>query len=169
MLKPSLFGLAILFAASSSVSFANSVAVQSSIPYAADSKVAQNIRTECVKLNSQLAQFTRDYTKKSNVKVELVDNLDIQQKGRVLQIEIVDAVSMGNAFTGHHKYSASRGTLYENGQKVASFDARRQSMGGAFAGYKGSCAVLGRTVKAMGKDIANWLQNPTDGARLGDL
>lgn len=169
MLKPSLFGLAILFAASSSVSFANSVAVQSSIPYSADSKVAQNIRTECVKLNSQLAQFTRDYTKKSNVKVELVDNLDIQQKGRVLQIEIVDAVSMGNAFTGHHKYSAARGTLYENGQKVASFDARRQSMGGAFAGYKGSCAVLGRTAKAMGKDIANWLQNPTDGARLGDL
>ncbi len=76
---------------------------------------------------------------------------------------------MGNAFIGHQKYSASRGTLFENGEKIASFEARRQSMGGAFAGYKGSCSVLGRTVKAMGKDIAQWLKEPIDKAMLGDM
>ena len=76
---------------------------------------------------------------------------------------------MGNAFMGHHKYSAARGTLFENGKKLASFEARRQSMGGAFAGYKGSCSVLGRTVKAMGKDVAAWLKQPNDNALLGDL
>ena len=42
-------------------------------------------------------------------------------------------------------------------------------MGGAFAGYKGSCSVLGRTVKAMGKDVAQWLKAPTDEAALGDM
>lgn len=87
----------------------------------------------------------------------------------MLQVEIVDAVSMGNAFIGHQKYARIEGTLYEDGRKVASFKGRRNSMGGAFAGYKGSCSVLGRTMKALGKDVADWLKNPTDGARLGDM
>ncbi len=42
-------------------------------------------------------------------------------------------------------------------------------MGGLFAGFKGSCSVLGRTVKAIGKDIAEWLVNPVLDADLGDL
>ena len=169
MVKKSLLGLIIVAAASSSFSFANKVSVQATIPYSADSRVAQNIRSECVKLGSQLATFTQDFAKKSSTTIELVDTLDTTMKGRVLHMEITDAVSMGNAFTGHHKFSSARGTLYENGKKLASFEARRQSMGGAFGGYKGSCSVLGRTTKAMGKDIANWLQNPTDNARLGDM
>jgi hypothetical protein len=60
------------------------------------------------------------------------------------------------------------GTLYENGQKIASFKARRKSMGGAFAGYKGSCSVLGRTIDTMAEDIAGWLKAPVDGAKMGD-
>jgi hypothetical protein len=42
-------------------------------------------------------------------------------------------------------------------------------MGGAFGGFKGSCSVLGRTVKALGKDIAQWLVQPAKGSQLGDL
>jgi hypothetical protein len=41
-------------------------------------------------------------------------------------------------------------------------------MGGAFAGFKGSCSVLGRTVEALGEDIGGWLAAPRDGASLGD-
>lgn len=62
-----------------------------------------------------------------------------------------------------------RGELYQDGQKVATVMARRVSRGGAFAGFKGSCAVLDRTVNAIGEDLAKWLANPVDGARLGDL
>jgi hypothetical protein len=169
MLNKSTFACLLLAASASSLSFANPVTIQSNIPYAADARVAQNIRTECTKLGSQLAEFTQEFGKKSGVDVVLAASIDTNQKGRVLQIELTDAVSMGNAFTGHQKYSSARGTLYENGKKVASFEARRQSMGGAFAGYKGSCSVLGRTVKAMGKDISLWLKQPNDNALLGDL
>jgi hypothetical protein len=160
--------LAIL-ASASTFSLAEPVAIQSNTPYAADAKVAQNIRTECTKLGSQLAEFTKQFSEKSGVDIALADSIDINQKGRVLQIELTDAVSMGNAFTGHQKATSARGTLYEDGKKIASFEARRQSMGGAFAGYKGSCSVLGRTVKAMGKDISLWLKQPNDNALLGDL
>ncbi len=169
MLQKTKLALLILAATASAFSIADPVTIQTNVPYAADAKIAQNIRNECTKLGSQLATFTQDFGKKSGVAINLVENLNTTQPGRVLQLEITDAVSMGNAFMGHHKYSSARGTLFENGKKVASFEARRQSMGGAFAGYKGSCSVLGRTVKAMGKDIAGWLKQPNDNALLGDL
>ena len=49
------------------------------------------------------------------------------------------------------------------------FVARRNSSGGMGAGFKGSCDVLERSVNAIGKDVAAWLQNAVDGAQLGDL
>ena len=169
MLKKSTFALFVLASSMSAFCAADPIVTESSVPYAKDAKVAQNIRKECTKLGPQLAEFTQLFGKKFDVDVKLAESIDTSAPGRVLQIEFTEAVSMGNAFMGHHKFSASRGTLFENGKKVASFEARRQSMGGAFAGYKGSCSVLGRTTKAMGKDIAQWLKAPEDNALLGDM
>jgi hypothetical protein len=42
-------------------------------------------------------------------------------------------------------------------------------MGGAFGGFKGNCSVLGRTVRALGEDIAGWLAQPGKDGMLGDL
>ena len=147
---------------------ADAIKVIKDAPYAADAEIQKKVRNECVKLGSQLSEFTQQFAKEFGVDVALVDSIDTAGSGRVLQLEITDAVSMGNAFMGHQKFSSARGALYEDGKKIADFRARRNSMGGAFAGYKGSCSVLGRTVKAMGKDIAQWLKDPEDKAELGD-
>jgi hypothetical protein len=147
---------------------AQPVQVARVVPYAEDAEIQKKVRNECTQLGTQLAAFTQEFGKAYAVDVNLVDSLDTSAQGRVLKIEITDAVSMGNAFMGHQKYSSARGTLYEDGKKVADFRARRNSMGGAFAGYKGSCSVLGRTMKALGKDIAVWLKDPEDKAELGD-
>ena len=40
--------------------------------------------------------------------------------------------------------------------------------GGAFGGYKGTCAILGRCVQAIGKDVGGWLLAPSMNAKLGD-
>ena len=40
--------------------------------------------------------------------------------------------------------------------------------GGAFGGFKGTCSILGRCIKAIGADIAKWLANPTMDAMLGN-
>lgn len=155
--------VAALLCASGAAS-AQSVTLQRPVPYAEDNDISDAIKSEC-KIGEQLADFIKANSK---VPVELTADKPDIATGRVLQLEISDAVSMGNAWMGHQKFTKVRGTLFENGQKVASFKARRNSMGGAFAGFKGSCSVLGRTVEALGQDIGAWLANPVDGAALGD-
>ena len=88
--------------------------------------------------------------------------------GNMLKVEITSAYSAGNAFIGHRKSTAIRGELYDNGTLLASFTGSRVSGGGAWAGFKGSCSVLGRTVETLGQDIVAWLKKPSDNAHLGN-
>ena len=145
-----------------------SVTMIADVPYAEGSRVKANIRKECLKLGTKLASFTQEFSKKQNIDVQLAESIDTSASGRVLQLEITDAVSRGNAFIGHRKFVDVKGILWEDGKKVASFTATRVSGGGFAGGYKSSCAVLGRCVKAIGKDIASWLANPEDDVHLGD-
>lgn len=147
--------------------FAQSVQVPRPVPYSEDGDIADNIKTEC-KLDEQLADFIQKGAKANGVDVQFASGALDKDKGRVLDVRITNVISMGNAWIGHQKGSTAAGTLYEDGKKIGSFKARRHSMGGAFAGFKGSCSVLGRTVEAMGEDIGAWLKNPSEGANLGD-
>jgi len=58
--------------------------------------------------------------------------------------------------------------LKENGEVIGSFTGARYSGGGAFGGFKGTCAILGRCIETLGKDIATWLKDPTMNAMLGN-
>lgn len=146
---------------------AGSVKVMRNIPYKKGSKIALNIRQEC-KITEQLSEFTQVYGEDRGIDVVRVPRVTSKDKGQVLKMEITDAVSQGNAFIGHRKYTAIEGSLYKDGKKVSTFTAARFSGGGFFGAYKGSCSVLGRTVKALGEDVAMWLAAPVDGAHLGD-
>lgn len=157
--------IALLWAASAG---ADTVQMASVTPYAEDADISAKVRTECVKLPTQLPAYTREFGAASSQEITLVDQVSADMPGRVLIVEIADAVSMGNAFIGHQKYSKVKGKLYQDGELIGSFSGRRNSMGGFGAGYKGSCSVLGRTIKALGKDIAVWLKNPSEGSSIGD-
>jgi len=147
---------------------AEAVKVPRSVPYAEDSEIPGKIKSEC-RLGQQLGEYIIEYAKAKNVATEPMADTSKTMPGRVLVVEIRDAVSEGNAFLGHHKSTSVRGTLYQDGEPVAKFRGRRNSMGGFGAGFKGSCSVLGRTIKALGEDIVEWLAAPGDGAELGDL
>lgn len=140
---------------------------QRSVPFAEDSIVAGNIKRECA-IATQLPEALARFAAEAGNRVELRDTLDMSS-GQVVTMEIHDAQSAGNAWTGHHKSVTVKGALYRDGQPVAKFVARRNSRGGFGAGFKGSCAVLERTVNAIGKDVAGWLVHPVDGGQLGDL
>ena len=142
------------------------VVIAAAIPYDEGADIQDKVRLECTELNAQLSTFVQEFARAKGVEVVVGD--PATDTGKVLRMSITNAISQGNAFLGHSKSSSSRGALYEDGRLIASFRATRNSMGGMFAGYKGSCSVLGRTVRAMGEDIGSWLANPVDGAQLGD-
>lgn len=144
------------------------VKMHSIVPFAKDNMIASNILNEC-KIGEQLSEFVATFSKDKNVEVQRVPNVSSTDAGQVLMIEITNAVSEGNAFIGHRKFTQIKGSLFRDGAEVSSFVGARNSMGGAFAGFKGSCSVLGRTVEALGGDIARWLTNPVKNGRLGDL
>lgn len=149
------------------VNKATAIKVQSIIPYKKGAPIATNIKNEC-KINKQLSEFIEAYALGENVGVVRKASLKRKSKGKVLLVNITNAVSSGNAFIGHRKYVSIKGTLYNNGKKQASFTGTRFSGGGMWAGFKGSCSVLGRTVKALGSDVSLWLKHPVDGVHLGD-
>jgi hypothetical protein len=79
--------------------------------------------------------------------------------GRFLQLRIESAMAAGNAFTGHAKQVTTSAHLFENGKEIAQTTQSRDSMGGAFGGYKSSCNVLRRCAITLGKDIADWVKS----------
>lgn len=137
------------------------------VPFAEDAIVAGNIKRECP-IGTQLTDALVRFASADGHRVELVETVDTTS-GQVLKMEFHDAQSAGNAWMGHRKSVTVKGWLYRDGQQVAKFVARRNSGGGFAGGFKGSCAVLERTVNAIGKDVAGWLNNPVDGGQLGDL
>ena len=147
---------------------ADTVTIIDDVPYAAKAKVKSKVRNKCTDLGTKLSFFTQEFARDQGLTVEMSDAIDTSAPGKVLHLEITGAVSKGNAFIGHRKSVDIRGTLWENNKKIASFTGNRDSGGGFAAGFKGSCSVLGRCVKALGKDIAYWLKDPTDGEHIGD-
>ena len=137
-------------------------------PYSKNNIITQNIKDEC-SIQTQLPEFIAQFAADNGLAVELGKGRKASGGGRVLDVEITNAVSQGGAFRGHRKLTSIKGTLWEKGKIAGSFEGRRVSGGGFFGGYKGSCSVLGRTVKALGKDVAVWLSAPSMNARLGDL
>ena len=138
------------------------------VPFSESAIIAEAIKSEC-SIGATLAQsLASNASRHGNTIVSGPVGAD-SGSGRSLKLELVEAQSAGNAFTGHFKSAAVRGVLYEDGRQIATVTARRVSRGGAFAGFKGSCTVLDRTVNAIGEDLAGWLAAPVDNARLGNL
>jgi hypothetical protein len=86
----------------------------------------------------------------------------------VLTIEIVNVHGTGGGAYSGAKSVVIEGTLQENGKVIGTFEGSRYSGGGFWGGFKGTCSILGRCVKALGNDVAIWMENPYKGAKLGD-
>jgi hypothetical protein len=138
--------------------------VQRSIAFAEGSGASDAVRNECA-LETKVPDFIKQFAGDS---VELVDAALDPRKGRVLKMEITEVHAPGGGAYSGPKWMTVKGELLENGKPLGSFRAKRFSTGGAFGGFKGTCAIIGRCTKAIGQDIAGWLRSPTRDAELGD-
>lgn len=144
-----------------------SVVIAEETPYSNKEAIDSAIVNECA-LPKRVTELLVQALGKAGIEHKSVADPKPDAGANVLLLEIAQAQSGGNAFVGHFKGVTVTGKLFQNGQQVASFVDTRKSSGGAFGGFKGSCAVLGRCAQAIGQDIARWLSSPVDGAKLGD-
>ncbi len=130
--------------------------------------VPQAVKDECG-LETKLIEFVQKFADKSYDKIVLVDNASAKTPGSALNIMIVGAQAPKGGTTTGYKSLTIKGTLWRGGKVAGTFTAKRVTSGGvSFIGYKGTCSMLGRCAKALGKDVAAWLNKPSMNAKLGD-
>ncbi|KQY81344.1 hypothetical protein [Pelomonas sp. Root1444] len=120
--------------------------------------IPSNIVEECKELGRQLSGSLAAELTKSGAEVQRVATLDAAA-GPVIDIKISNMVSAGNAFIGHRKSASVWVELRQGSEVLGAKGFTRDTMGGAFAGFKGSCTVLERAVLVLGKDVAQWTQS----------
>lgn len=136
------------------------------IPFAETSNAGDKVRAEC-NLGTKLSKFIRAYAKKQ--KKFDIKNESSAKDAMTLNVEIENVHAPGGGAFSGPKVMRVSGSLSQNGKVLGDFEGSRYSTGGAFAVLKGTCSILGRNSKALGRDIATWLKSPIKNAKLGDL
>jgi hypothetical protein len=135
-------------------------------PYQNIKRIPKNVTEQCTKIGDKVSRFTQEFGTKMNVKFKRAKKISKKAKGNNLVIEIIDAVSSGNAFIGHRKSITIEAYLYKNGKLVDNISRTRNTSGGFAAGFKSSCDVLGRSAKTLGSDIATWVKRYTETKKM---
>lgn len=143
------------------------------ISFNKEAYIRDAVKNEC-DLEGKLSQFILENA--AGQYAQIKTNSTAKPAGaQILTIEIEHVDGGGNwgrgglwGGRGGNKVGV-KGTLTQGGKVLGDFKALRMTGGGAFGGFKGACAKLGRCVKTMGKDIAGWLSHPTANAALGDF
>jgi hypothetical protein len=143
------------------------VLVIKKVAFAADTHIPEAVKNECDLLNKLSTEIKTNASQKYATILE--EPTSTPAGADVLEIEIVNLIGTGGGAWSGAKSVMINGTLSKSGKSSVDVKAQRYSGGGVFGGYKGTCAILGRCVKTLGKDIAGWLQNPTPNAALGDM
>jgi hypothetical protein len=144
------------------------VAALKKISFSEDADVREAVREEC-QIQTQVPEFLKRFGREYGVKVTLVDSLEKANTDQTIEMEITRVHAPGGGGWSGAKSVTVKAKVYENGSLVGDATATRHSSGGMFAGYKGTCAIVGRCAEAIGQDLARWLQDPSKDARLGDL
>ena len=128
-----------------------SVTVSNKIPLAKGVSVNQKILDECA-IQTRVPEAVAN----ASEQVQLVEGAGS------LSLEISSVHAPGGWIFSGPKWLEVKGKL-SSGQ---SFRAKRFSAMDLFAG--GVCGILGKISRVIGEDVAQWLENPNDGAELGD-
>lgn len=155
-----------MFASMASYAEDATYTVISPVTFAENSMASSDVKASCT-LDTRLPEFIASSARRGVTVVIAPDSGD-NIEGKVLYLTITNVLGAGGGAWSGAKSVTVEGVLKENGEVIGSFTGARYSGGGAFGGFKGTCAILGRCVEALGKDIAAWLKDPTMHAMLGN-
>lgn len=137
------------------------------ITFKEEAAIRQAVRREC-SLDGKLTTFIERYAAEQYGQI-LNDTASAPVGAQILTIEIDQVRGEGGGAWSGPKEVVITGHVSQDGKLLGDFRGRRYSGGGMFGAYKGTCAILARCVKALGSDVAKWLQHPAPKAVLGDL
>jgi Glu-tRNA(Gln) amidotransferase subunit E-like FAD-binding protein len=147
-----------------SLAQAETLTTSQSIPFSEDSGASDDIKNEC-KFETRLPEYLKKEAKRTFDVVLSKEPLE-DAEGKTLSLIIANMYGLGGGAFSGSKSAIVTGELKENGEVIASMSLRRHSIMGM---APGTCSILKRIAKKMGEDIAEWLEEPTMDAELGDL
>ena len=153
------------FGAHSLAGEVDTLVVPDKVLFAKNLIVRGKTKTEC-----RLEERVADDIKRNvgRVYTNVVSEKPKSGKYHVLEVEIVDVFGAGGGGWSGPKHLELQGRLLDKGGKiVGSFRGRRTSAAG-FTALKGTCSMLHKCSKTLGKDLAVWLQDPKPNSYLGN-
>jgi len=129
------------------------------IVFAKKSAVRKAVRDEC-RLPEKLAEFIDEYAAEHYGHVLTnTDLATVPANTEVLKVKYVEVLGGAGGVWSGGKYISIAGVLKKNEIILGDFKARRTCGGGMFGAYKGTCSIMKGCLKALGKDVAEWLQH----------
>jgi hypothetical protein len=155
-----LLGAALLLAAQSPAA-AREIRTAAKVRFAPDSGASDAVREQCG-LQTNLPEYVRDASR---------DRIDIvygkrPRRGTVLELRIEDVRAPGGGPFSGPRAMIVAAELWDRGRLVATARAKRRTSRAPFSG--GNCAQLNRIARAIGQDVARWLEDPRRDARYGE-
>lgn len=143
------------------ISPANRIELARSVPYALPSTAPAAVRAECA-LPEQLPKLIKEEAGR------LVRVMKGTPRGRrVLSMTITKVFAPAGGVWSGSKHVEVEGRLLEDGKEVGSFRAANST--GVFGrGWSGTCDLLEVIAEKLADDIAEWLERPVPGAKLGE-
>lgn len=134
-----------------------SLVIQRTAYYKTSAKVGDKIRDECG-LEQVVPKNIKSYARGDYDSIYLSDSLSDSTPAKVLVMKIVNAQGLGGGRYSGPKSLTIEGTLSQNGTVLGTFVVHRGTMGGFGGGGSGTCSLLHRCAKKIGKDVGSWLE-----------
>ena len=163
MTRPRLSGFLITtlyLLATAAVASGDSLTIVSPVDFEDRKSVRDAVEAEC-ELQTKVPAYIEAYARKHSSVRLAPDAKD--SRGRVLRVTIAEVEESGPAGP---KALTIDGELLENGRVIGTIRARRTSIGGPLVGFRGQCGILHRCAKALGRDVARWLEAPAMNVEL---
>ena len=141
------------------------VLLETPVTYAAGAGIVEKVREEC-RPAEMFAREAAPFFAKQNGGDGTTTAADAPADAARVQVQITHVLGVGGGAWSGPKSMTIQATLVENGKPVHTTQLTRTTTGGAFGGFKGTCALLERCAKALGKDVAQWAANPKSGGAI---
>jgi hypothetical protein len=123
----------------------------------ANAAISGKVKQECeidVKLGNQVYQSVSE---KYPGAEQIPSSSQIASDRNVVRVTVVGALGAGGGAWSGPKSITIRADLLQGSKVIDTKTLSRQSGGGAFGGFKGTCGIMDRITVALGRDVASWL------------